>query len=184
MKTTKNKNIVILSILTLVVAGTITVAASDMLQGKFGLPRKIDFSKIYLYKNRFVSVVVSPVTSVETSEVTSEVVSEVTSEVVSEVTSTVKTSKVTSKVSSEVTSEVTSKVSSEVTSPITTPVASAVAVSANVTEEAKMKEIKTLTKTILESAAREDYKTNPSKYILTSKQVKQILDLYEKGQSK
>ncbi len=163
----KKKNLILASVLTLVVVGTFALAQTDMLQGRFASWRT-DFSKIYLYKNRFVTLVVSPVTSVETSEVTSDVVSDVTS--------TVGSSKVTSKVSS--------KVSSEVASTVTTPVASAVAVAADIAEKAKTKNIKALTKTILESAAKADFKVNPSKYVLTSVQVKQILDLYEKGQTK
>ena len=164
----KQKNLLIAAVLTLVVAGTVVLASTDMLQGRFSSTR-FDASKIFLYKARYVSVVTSPVTSVETSEVTSEVSSEVTSRV----TSKGGTSNVTSRVPSEVTSKVPST--------ITTPVASAVAVSDAWAEKAKSYSIRTLTKNVLETAAKEDYKANPSKYILSSEQVKQILDMYEKN---
>jgi hypothetical protein len=102
---------------------------------------------------------------------TSEVTSTVTSDVSSKVTSKGGTSKVTSKVSSKVTSKVPST--------YTTPVASAVAVSADWAEKAKNYDIKQLTKTILEKAAKEDYKANPSKYILSTSQRMQLINLYQ-----
>lgn len=163
----KKKTLLITSILALVVVGTVALAQTDMLQGRFSLFNKFDPLKIFLYKNRYVSVVVSPVTSVLTSEVSSELVSEVTS--------TVGTSEVTSKVPSEVTSEVPSAV--------TSPVASAMAVSLEWAEKAKEYSIKQLTKTILENAAKEDYKTNPSKYILSDEQIERILNMYENSKS-
>ena len=164
----KKKNIVIAAVLTIVVVATTVLASTDMLQGRFSSSR-FDASKIFLYKGEYVSVVTTPVTSVETSEVTSTV----TSDVSSEVTSTGGTSTVTSKVPSEVTSTVPSTV--------TTPVASAVAVSDAWAEKAKKYSIKALTKKILEKAAKEDYKTSPSKYILSEEQVEKILDMYEKN---
>lgn len=163
----KKKNLIITAVLALIVVGTVALAQTDMLQGRFGLFSKFDPSKIFLYKNRYVSVVVSPVTSVLTSEVTSEVVSDVTSKV--------GTSKVTSKVPSEVTSEVPSAV--------TSPVASAVAVSSDWAEKAKKYSIKQLTKTILENTAKEDYRTNPSKYILSDQQIERVLQMYENSKS-
>ncbi len=163
----KKKNLVIASVLAVVLVGTLAFAQTGMLEGRFRLFSKFDPAKIFLYRSRYVSAVASPVTSVVVSEVPSEVVSEVPSKV----TSKGGTSVVVSKVPSEVTSEVPSTV--------TTAVASAVAVSDAWAQEAKKYSIKQLTKSVLEKAAKEDYKANPSKYKLTSRQIQQVLDMYE-----
>lgn len=162
----KKKNVLIAAVLTVVVVGSAVLASTDMLQGRFA--GKFNPAKIYLYKGKYVSVVTSPVSTVETSEVSSTVTSEVSSKV--------GTSRVASKVSSKVTSEVPSVV--------TTPVASAVAVSKEWEEKAMKYEIKQLTASVLKKVASEDYKKNPSNFVISEAQAQQLLDMYQVEKSK
>lgn len=160
------KNVFLFTAISLIlVVSAFAVSQSSMLQGSFQALHPRVSPTIYQYQGQYVTAVASPVTSV--------VVSEVTSEVVSEVTSQVGTSKVTSKVPSKVTSEVPST--------ITSPVASAVVVKARIAERLQNTEVKALTKAILIQAAQDDFKANPSKYILTSGQRQRILDLYTRS---
>jgi hypothetical protein len=161
----------------------------------------------YNYNNSMVSTVVSPVPSTVPSEVpsdvTSEVSSDVTSEVPSDVTSEVSsnvtsivvseggpsevtsqvpsdvTSEVPSSVTSEVPSDVTSDVPSSVTSTVVSPVASAVPVPKSLQKGMNIKKLPILTAKVLLEAAKRDYKENPARYILTTKETLNIIKLYE-----
>jgi hypothetical protein len=87
---------------------------------------------------------------------------------------------VTSPVSSVVVSNVTSPAAtSKVPSVVTSPVASPVAVPPNV--DTGSAQPPTLADPFLESAAKEDYKKNPSKFTLPVSEKKRILDLFKQG---
>lgn len=99
--------------------------------------QSIDFSRLFLYKNK----VVSPVTSAVTSPVSSVVVSDVTSP------------------------GGTSRVASVVTSPVASAVASAVTVEKRIASVVDIKKLQNLTEAILRAAEKEDYRKNPEKFI-------------------
>jgi len=142
----------------LVVIGGVAVAysQSENLQGflrvKFK-PSVVQNSKLYTYRNKIVTLVVSPVTST-----------------------------VPSKVGSNVTSQGgTSKVTSVVPSTVTTPVASAVAAPKTMTAGIDVKTVQKLTSEILMQAAKADYKAYPSKYKLSTQERARLLQMYNKA---
>lgn len=154
----KNQKILIgIIAIVLVVSVVVLAGKAELFQGRFfGIAK----SKLYLYKNRIISVVTSPVTSVVPSEVTSDVLSEVTSE--------------------GGTSLVASKVTSSVPSAVTSPVASGVAVDAGTASRTNVSKLRELTSKILESIAKDDYRKSPSRFTLSNEEKTKVLKLYEK----
>lgn len=155
----KNQKILIgVVAIVLVVCVVVLAGKAELFQGRFF---KITKPKLYLHKNKIVSVVTSPVTSVVPSEVTSDVPSEVTSE--------------------GGTSLVASKVTSSVPSAVTSPIASGVAVDAKTASRTNAGKLQNLTQKILESIARDDYKKFPSRFVLSDKERQKIIELYEQS---
>jgi hypothetical protein len=173
----KNKKIILsVAAIVLVVALSLMITQSESLQGRFfkirrAAVQKIDHSDLYSYKNKIVSVVASAISSAVPSEVTSDVPSEVISKVPTEVS--------TGTIVSEVPSEVLSKITSDVPSVVTSPVASAVAVKD--TKSLNINKLSSLTKKVLEMAAKKDRLSNPERYVLTKKQKEAILKLYKRN---
>jgi hypothetical protein len=167
-KTTK----IILAVLAvvLVAGGLVLSNEGGLFQGKFFIdrpvPKKIDFPKLYLHRNRVVSAVASPVTSA------------VPSVVVSGVTSRAGTS----------------QVASVVVSAVTSSIASAVAVEEKSASGIDTKKLKKLTEKLLKTIEKEDYaknkkkyedegkkeyKANPDKFTLSQEQKNQLIDLFK-----
>jgi len=160
MKKTNKVIIGVVSVL-LVTSLVVLLGNTELLQGKFSWKSKLDLSKYFQIKGAIVSVVASPVTSILTSEVTSEVPSEVTS--------------------SGGVSIVVSEVTSEVPSAVTSSVASAVTVSKTIANKIDISKLSTLTSSILQTLAQEDYKANPTKYMLSNQEKMRLIELYEKN---
>lgn len=169
----KSTKITIAVIVAVLVVGSLTLASqSGLFQGRLFFKKptitQIDYSKLYLFKNKIVSAVTSPVTST------------VPSVVVSGVTSP----------------GGTSQVASVVVSAVTSPVASAVAVDRKTAANVDTKKLKTLTESTLrsiekeeysknkkkyENEAKEEYKRNPGKFTLPEKEKETLIDLYKKA---
>ncbi len=89
---------------------------------------------------------------------------------------------VTSPVSSVVVSNVTSPAAtSKVPSVVTSPVASAVLVPPNINTGGDKPP--TLTNSFLESAAKEEFKKNPSKFVLPVSEKKRILEMFKQSKT-
>lgn len=153
----KNKKLLALiaGLLVLFIGVAITYAQSENLQGFLKMKFRPTTGKLYMHKNKLVTLVVSPVTST-----------------------------VPSKVASSVTSKGgTSEVASLVSSFVTTPVASAVAAPKKMTTGVNVKTVQKLTNQILTQVAKADYKANPSKYKLSSLDRAKLFQIYQNQMS-
>ena len=154
----KRKYILALLLVVVIGFGGVLFSRTEMLQGKLTIKKAPDYI-IYSWLDQFVSPVASPVPSVVVSEVPSDVPSEVPS--------------------SEGPSIIISQVPSLVPSVVVSPVSSPVAINARAAKRVNPKKVKKLTAKILEDFAKKDFKKNPEKYSLSSKEKAKLLKLYE-----
>jgi len=164
-----NKIIVGVVVVALVASVAVLAGQADLFQGRLKLFRgspQISRSVLFWWRNRVVSAVTSPVTSAVSSVVVSNVSSRTGS----------------------------SRVASVVTSPVASAVASAVALDRIAAAKVDTKGLQTLTGSMLNSLAKQDYLSNPTiftakakadllanpgKFTLSATAKKKLIDIYK-----